>query len=57
LEFALGLEKDMNVIVNAFAPIQGLDISRTDDAEKFLKIMEENSGTREFWALSPVVNY
>jgi hypothetical protein len=40
------------VIVNAFAPLDGLDINNPGDSEQILTIMKKHQGTREFWAMS-----
>jgi hypothetical protein len=52
VEFATALEGEMDVIVNAFAPLDGLDINNPGDSEQILTIMKKHQGTREFWAMS-----
>ncbi len=49
---AAELERQTDEIVNAFAPIAGLDINNPEHSEKILSIMHDSHhDTREFWAL------
>lgn len=52
VDFASALEREMDAVVNAFPPLDGLDVNNPEHSEQLLTIMKEHEGTREFWALS-----
>ena len=49
---AADLERQTDEIVNAFAPIAGMDVNNPEHSEKILSILSDNHrNTREYWAL------
>lgn len=45
------LEKETDDIMNAFKPLEGLDINNPEDSERIFTIMNDHPFTREYWAL------
>jgi hypothetical protein len=48
---AVALEGRMDAIVNAFPPLNGLDINNEDHIKEIAIIMERHQSTREMWSL------
>lgn len=44
------LERQTDQIVNSFAPLKGLDVTKAEDVAAIHAIMVENQSGREFWA-------
>jgi hypothetical protein len=50
-EDAAALERYVDELVNAFPPLQGLDVNRLEDAAKIVAAMQEHKDSHEFLAL------
>jgi hypothetical protein len=51
-QFAAALEREMDALVTAFPPLEGLDLENAAHSDRITAILQEHKMTKEFWAFS-----
>ena len=51
-EFAVALEREMDALVTAFPPLEGLDLENAAHSDQITTILQDHKTTKEFWAFS-----
>ena len=51
-EFAAALEREMDALVSAFPPLEGLDLENAAHSNRIMAILQDHKTTKEFWAFS-----